>query len=218
MSSTLISIRPNGSGRGARFEHDRRFLRLPPAPGPARDCRGWPPAAAAGRSGRRAPHPSCRARTRTRTRRTRGSTRASGSSPRDRRTARTGRRGTRGSVPPQGPGAPQGPAPDPCRSARRARGVSAAARSTGSGDRLESTLAVSERYMDWVSTWVTPTGVAHAHASSRTATSGLDRRSARATWGRADIRVAGPFMPAPRLRQTRMRCHRTKDLRLTALE
>ena len=52
---------------------------------------------------------------------------------------------------------------------------------------------------------------------SRTATSGLDRLSARATWGRADIRSAGSIMPAPRLRLTRMRCHRTKDLGATAL-
>jgi hypothetical protein len=53
--------------------------------------------------------------------------------------------------------------------------------------------------MDWVSTWVTPMGVAHAHASSTTATSGLDRLAVSATRGRADIRFAGLFMPTPRL-------------------
>jgi hypothetical protein len=42
--------------------------------------------------------------------------------------------------------------------------------------------------MDCVFTWVTPMGVAHAHASNRTATSGLDRLTVNIIWGRADIR------------------------------
>ncbi len=45
--------------------------------------------------------------------------------------------------------------------------------------------------------WVTPIGVAHAHASSRAATNELDRASA--TCGRARMRFAGLFMPALRL-------------------
>jgi hypothetical protein len=53
--------------------------------------------------------------------------------------------------------------------------------------------------MDWVSTWVTPMGVAQAHASNRTATSELDRLMVSATRDRADIRFAGSFMSTLRL-------------------
>ena len=53
--------------------------------------------------------------------------------------------------------------------------------------------------MDWVSTWVTPMGVAHAHASNRTATSRLDRLAVSANWGRADNLFVASCMPALRL-------------------
>jgi hypothetical protein len=59
-------------------------------------------------------------------------------------------------------------------------------------------LEVSERYMDWASTWVTPMGVAQAR-QRQTATSRLARLTVSATRDRTDIRFAGLFMPVPRL-------------------
>jgi hypothetical protein len=57
---------------------------------------------------------------------------------------------------------------------------------------------------------VTPIGVAHAHASSKTATSGLDRRTVSYTRRRADIRFAGLFMPALRLAPNANARHRAE--------
>jgi hypothetical protein len=51
--------------------------------------------------------------------------------------------------------------------------------------------------MAWVSTRVTPIGVAQADASNRAATSKPDRWSASANRDLVEILFAGLFMPAP---------------------